>query len=329
MTTRWGILGCGDVCEVKSGPGFQKARGSELVAVMRRDALKAADFARRHNVPRWYDDAEALVNDPEVDAVYVASPPSSHLELALKVAKAKKPCLVEKPMARNAEECKRMMDAFAHAGVPLFVAYYRRALPVFIRARQLVDRGEIGLVTSATIRFSRPHNPNAGWRVDPQISGGGLFLDLASHALNALEWILGDFEDAQGQASSIMTNNVVEDLVTLQWRAPRRQDERRIDALGTAIYNFASAVSEDVLEITGTAGRLSWACFGDGTLAITRADGRVEVERHPPPAHVHQPLIQTIVDELHGKGKCPSNALSGMRTNAIMDEALRSFRAGR
>src|SRR3954452_10240835 len=98
-TIRWGIIGCGDVTEVKSGPGFQKATGSALVAVMRRDGDKARDYARRHGVARAYDNADDLIQDPEVDAVYIAPPPSSHADLALRTSAAGKPCLVEKPMA--------------------------------------------------------------------------------------------------------------------------------------------------------------------------------------------------------------------------------------
>ena len=126
---RWGIIGCGDVTEVKSGPAFAKADGSALVAVMRRTAELAEDYARRHGVPRWYADAEALVRDPEVDAVYVATPPSSHREYVLLAARHDKPVYVEKPMAMNHRECLDMVAACRDAGVPLFVAYYRRALP--------------------------------------------------------------------------------------------------------------------------------------------------------------------------------------------------------
>src|SRR3954447_6932178 len=142
-TIRWGIVGCGDVTECKSGPAFGKARNSALVAVMRRDGAKAADYAKRHGVPRWYDDADKLIGDPEVDAVYVATPPGSHLEYALKVAAAGKPCYVEKPMARSFVECQRMIDTFERAKVPLFVAYYRRALPRFVKLKELLDSGEI------------------------------------------------------------------------------------------------------------------------------------------------------------------------------------------
>ena len=181
-TVRWGIIGCGDVTEVKSGPGFQKARGSALVAVMRRDAAKAEDYARRHGVPRWYTDAEALVRDPEVDAVYVATPPSTHCEYTVLAARAGKPVYVEKPMALDHAECRTMIDACAAAGVPLFTAYYRRAMPRFARIKALLDAGAIGTVRVAAVCVYRAFTPPAGalpWRIDPAISGGGLFVDLA------------------------------------------------------------------------------------------------------------------------------------------------------
>jgi predicted dehydrogenase len=75
---RWGIIGCGDVTEIKSGPAFNKVANSKLVAVMRRDSAKAADYAKRHHVPKWYDDASKLINDPEVNAIYIATPPLQH-----------------------------------------------------------------------------------------------------------------------------------------------------------------------------------------------------------------------------------------------------------
>lgn len=114
-TVRWGLIGCGDVAEVKSGPALYKAEGSALVAVMRRDRTKAEDYARRHNVSRAHTRTEDLIEDPEVDVVYIATPPSSHCDIALKVAAAGKPCLVEKPMAMNHAECLQMVQAFRAA----------------------------------------------------------------------------------------------------------------------------------------------------------------------------------------------------------------------
>src|SRR5262252_4417455 len=158
MTIRWGIIGCGDVTEVKSGPGFQKAEGSELVAVMRRRGDLARDYARRHGVPSWYDDAEKLIRDPSVDAVYIATPPGEHERLALAVCAARKPAYVEKPMARSHGECRRMVEAFQAARVPIFVAYYRRALPRFLKARELLTSGQLGRITGVTYRLSGPYH---------------------------------------------------------------------------------------------------------------------------------------------------------------------------
>src|SRR5512137_1764130 len=166
---RWGIVGCGNVTEVKSGPGFQKADGSSLVAVMRRDRRKAEEYARRHGVPRVHDTADALVRDSGVDAVYSATPPTSHCELAMQAAAAGKPCLVEKPMAMTHAECVRMNEAFRASGVPLFVAYYRRALPRFLEVRRELESGAIGPVTDVHVRISEPlatGDAAAGWRFD-------------------------------------------------------------------------------------------------------------------------------------------------------------------
>src|ERR1700679_1527392 len=187
---RWGILGCGAVTEVKSGPALQRAAGSALVSVMRRTPGLAEDYARRHGVPRWTDSARALIEDPEVSAVYVAAPPGAHLELALAVAAAGKPAYVEKPMARSHAECARMVAAFADRGLPLFVAYYRRALPRFTLVRSLLDTGRIGDPRSLVYRYvrARGRTPAGDWRLDPAISGGGLLLDLGSHALDLFDW---------------------------------------------------------------------------------------------------------------------------------------------
>lgn len=109
-TIGWGIIGVGDVTEVKSGPAFQKADHSALVAVMRRTSALARDYAERHGVTRWYDDADALIHDPHVNAVYIATPPDTHMDYTLRVAQAGKPVYVEKPMARHHAECRRMID---------------------------------------------------------------------------------------------------------------------------------------------------------------------------------------------------------------------------
>ncbi|MCU0792889.1 MAG: Gfo/Idh/MocA family oxidoreductase, partial [Opitutaceae bacterium] len=251
---RWGILGCGDVTEIKSGPALQKARGSALVAVMRRDAAKAADYARRHVVARWYDDARALVHDPEVDAIYVATPPGAHVEGALLAAAAGKPCYVEKPFARSTAECDSILAAFRTAGLPVYVAYYRRMLPRFVQVAELLRAGALGRLTgvqvSRAFAAAAPdptHNPP--WRLDAAHSGGGLFLDLGSHTLDLLDHLLGPLHEVHGLASNQATPLPIEDNVAMTFRTA--------DGVpGVASWNFASAVSVDEIVLSGTGGRL-------------------------------------------------------------------------
>lgn len=330
MPIRWGIIGCGDVCEVKSGPAFQKATGSELVAVMRRDAARAEDFARRHGVPKWYSDAQALIDDPDVDAVYVATPVGSHLSYALKVAEAGKPCYVEKPMARSHRECVRMCEAFERSPrkPPLFVAYYRRKLPRFEKVKELIDAGRIGTVTAVNVRLSQPshrRSPDARlqWRLCAEDAGGGLFMDLASHALDVLDHILGEVAEVAGFAVNRARAYDVEDAVAMQFKYAS-------GAIGAGLWNFASAVSEDIIEITGTEGRIALSTFGNDPVQLILPAGRERFDL-PNPPHVHQPLVQTIVDQLNGKpgAACPSTGRSAARTARVMDEALRGYYGGR
>lgn len=319
---RWGIVGCGDVTEIKSGPGFQKASGSALVAVMRRDEPRARDYARRHGVPRAYGRAEDLIADPDVDAVYVATPPSSHLEVALKVAAAGKPCLVEKPMARNHAECLLMADAFAARGLPLWVAYYRRALPRFLLVRDLLAEGAIGSITSVHVSLARPlltGDEARSWRVTPEIAGAGLFFDLGSHCLDLLDFLVGPIADVTGFSVNSGRAYTAEDVTGAAFRfaAP---------IAGTGLWNFNAAAPEDGIIVSGTDGQLHTPVFADTDVTVVRGGERRVFEIRNPP-HVHQPLIQTIVDELHGQGRCPSPAESAARTSWVMDRCVTGYYA--
>jgi 1,5-anhydro-D-fructose reductase (1,5-anhydro-D-mannitol-forming) len=319
---RWGIIGCGDVTEVKSGPGFQRAEGSALVAVMRRNGERAADYARRHGVPRWYDDADALIADPAVDAVYVATPPDSHADYAGRVAAAGKPAYVEKPMARHTPECDRMVEAFAQAGLPLFVAYYRRRLPRFLAIRQWLAEGAIGRVTGLRYLNSAPrHRDDAGWRLDAAVAGGGHFLDVGSHVLDLIDFLFGPLADVAGSAANLGGSCAVEDAVAMSFRVG--------DGVpGVAAWDFASAVTEDSFVVSGTEGRLTFSVFGNEPVQCENAAGLTLLER-PNPPHVAQPLIQTVVDDLLGRGRCPSTGESARRTTQVMDTVLAGYYGGR
>jgi predicted dehydrogenase len=324
-TIRWGIIGVGDVTEVKSGPGFQKANNSSLVAVMRRNGDLAKDYAERHGVPRWYDDADALIHDDEVDAVYIATPPSSHKELTLKVAAAKKPVFVEKPMALTFEECEAMIAACESADVPLWVAFYRRTMPRFAKIKAILDAGTIGAVRTVTIRHYHPSNANEldsgnlPWRVRPEISGGGIFVDMGAHMLDFLDYVVSPIKTAQGSATNQNGDYTAEDTVAGTF-------EFESGAIGTGIWCYSGFDDLDETIITGTQGSIAFSAFDEAPVKLTTRAG-VETFSIANPEHVHQPLIQTIVDELNGVGTSPSTGVSGARATRVIDQLLQDYRA--
>ena len=313
---KWGIIGCGDVTEVKSGPAFNLADNSKLVAVMRRTGKLAEDYARRHNVPKWYGNADDLINDPEVDAVYIATPPSSHKYYTLAAAEAKKIVYVEKPMALNYSECLEMIDKCKKMKVPLFVAYYRRALPRFMKIKEIISSGMIGNVCSVEITFlkkpfekdllGKPH-----WRVDPSIAGGGYFVDLASHQIDILQFYLGDIVAAKGFKVHQSNLYEAEDGVTASIQFPG-------NIIGSGIWNFNSFKEVDRTEILGNNGSIIFSTFGNEPIIIETNEGieKLSIEN---PTHIQLPLIQKIVNELSGQGKSPSNGYTGSQTNKVID----------
>jgi predicted dehydrogenase len=316
---RWGIIGCGDVTEVKSGPAFNRVEHSSLVAVMRRDGEKARDYALRHQVPRWYDQVNALIDDPEVNAIYIATPPDAHCDYTLRAARAGKPVYVEKPMARTHAECLKMIEGCQHAGVSLFVAYYRRCLPLYLKVQELITNGVIGSVRFVSIQLV--HSAHEGdehqpWRVRPEIAGGGHFYDLASHQLDALDFLLGPVTAVGGQSANQAGLYPAEDIVTASWR-------HASGALGSGVWCFTAAPGRrtDLTEITGSQGRLSFSFFESQPLVLETSHG-VEEIHFPRQDPIQQPLIQTVVDDLRGVGHCPSTAESGARTNAVMEKIV-------
>ncbi len=320
---RWGIIGCGDVTEVKSGPGFQKANGSRLVAVMRRDGGAARDYARRHGVPRAYDHAADLIGDAGVDAVYVATPPSSHHDYALQALAAGKPAYVEKPMACSHRECRAMNAAAEAAGLPLFVAYYRRMLPRFVAVRDALRDGRIGTPLTVTAQYASPPDPSLGagplpWRYRPEIAGGGLFVDMGSHALDLLDHLLGPIDEVRGFAVNQLGAYAAEDAVAFAMRF-------RSGVIGTARFAFTAREHADRVEIAGSHGVLRYATFAEVPFEIETARGATH-SRIAHPKHVQQPLIQSIVDELRGFGNCPSTGTSAARTSWVINRVLDQYR---
>lgn len=321
---RWGVLGVGNVCEVKSAPAMNHIPNSRLAAVMRRDEAKVKDYAARHRVSKWYTSAEALIHDPEVNAIYIATPPNAHLELTKLVAAAGKPVYVEKPMARTHAECLEMIDTCEKAKVPLFVAYYRRALPHFVKIKALLDQGEIGKIRTVHINLKQEVEADLitklanNWRVNPEIAGGGYFFDLASHQLDLLDFFFGKISHASGFASNQAKAYPAEDIVTGSFAF-----ESGILGTGNWCFSASHAARKDEIIIDGDKGQIRFPTFGKGEFTLIRNFESPQHFELPLPTHIQQPLIHSIVDELLGRGTSPSNGISGARANWVMGELVK------
>ncbi|MCD7973866.1 MAG: Gfo/Idh/MocA family oxidoreductase [Candidatus Azobacteroides sp.] len=319
---RWGIIGCGDVCKVKSGPAFYKSEHSSLVAVMRRDNQKAKDFALRHGVPSYYSEADKIILNPDIDAVYIATPPESHKEYAIKAMRAGKTVYVEKPMAMNYPECLEMLKVAEETNRKLFVAYYRRTLPYFLKVKELLDNNELGKLQTVTIQYSRaplPSDKNVeshSWRVKKEIAGGGYFYDMAPHTLDILDFLLGEITEAKGFSANLGNLYPVEDTVSAIFRF-------QSGIQGTGQWNYAGAEGEekDIVEINGEKGYIRFNTFAFKPIELATHRGR-EFYTTEHPQHIQQPLIQSIIEELRGNGKCPSTGVSGARTSRVIDKIM-------
>lgn len=317
---KWGIIGCGDVTEVKSGPAFQKVPHSTVVAVMRRNAEKAADYAQRHGISKWYTDADALINDPDVNAVYVATPPDSHADYAIRAMRAGKPVYVEKPMALNGTECEAMNRVSRETGMPLFVAFYRRALPYFLKVKELIDQKTIGDIRCVNVQLNwQPADreldkgPLPNWRVTPEISGGGLFHDLASHQFDLLEFLLGPIQSASGLTRNQAGLYQADDLVVASFAFES-------GVLGTGSWCFTVNPEQrmEQTQLIGSKGKITFSFF-ENFIIIVDTEAGTETITVPFPDHVQQPLIELIVNELRGEGKSPSTGKTGGRSSMVLD----------
>lgn len=316
---RWGLIGCGNVTEVKSGPAFNKVDGSELQIVMRRNKELAKDYAYRHKVPQWTGDAQEVIDNESLDAIYIATPPGSHADYAIKAMQAGKAAYVEKPMAATYEQCQAMLDVSKQTGQPLFVAYYRRTLPGFLKVKELIEQGEIGKVLYVNIRLLRPPTPaefndeREFWRLNKEQAGGGIFYDLASHQLDYLDFLFGPIEKAQGLASNRGGFYDVEDTVSASFRFSN-------GVLGNGLWSFVTSedAREDSIEVVGSDGKLVFSSFQHTPVQMFK-DGQIFEYPYLNPENIQYHLIKQVVESCRGIGVCVSTGESAARTNKIME----------
>lgn len=316
---RWGIIGCGNVTEKKSGPAYQKTAGFEIVAVMRRDAEKAADYAKRHGIQKHYSDADALINDPEVDAVYIATPPDSHKFYGLKVAESGKICCIEKPLAPNYEDSKAIYEAFEAKNIPLFSAYYRRTLPRFKQIKKWLDANSIGQIRHINWHLSKPASEQDlsglyNWRTDAAVAKGGYFDDLASHGLDLFNYLLGDIKEVSGISLNQQNLYSAKDALVACWL---HED----GITGTGSWNFGCATREDMVIIYGSLGTISFSIFDESPVILSNENGILPLMiEHPENVQLHH--VEAIKEQLLGSRIHPSNGRTATHTSWVMDRIM-------
>lgn len=346
---KWGIIGLGDVCQIKSGPAFYKCEGSELVAVMRRTPGKAKEYAAT-KVPGGkcvgYDNIDEFLNHPDLDAVYVSTRPGTHLGICKKVAKAGKACYVEKPVGRCAQETQEIVKVFEHSHLKLYTAYISRAYDRTQKVRALLAEGVIGdkivnvsykLIGSGGARDIT--GPSLPWRLDPEQSGGGLIMDVGCHLLDRVDYFCGPLINVKGFAENKNSPNVpVEDYVHLttelgesSWAALPSGKGAKIEC--TWDFSPKDADPMDELVICGPKGSLKMAGMSaDGPVRVYNEKGVLQSEyTFDMPEHTAQGLIQAVTNDLLGKEKSSflSYGDNAIRTQKVIDVALQSYYGGR
>ncbi len=318
----WGVIGVGSVCEVKSVPAMYKTPNSKVISVMRRTAAKAEDFAKRHAIENWTTNASEVIEHPDIDIVYIATPPKYHKQYALQVAAAGKACYIEKPMAVTYQACKDIVTVFKQKQLPLYVAYYRTCLPNFLKVKEFLDNGKIGKPLQVQLNLTKPLDVvkegyfETNWRINPDVAGDGYFYDLGSHQINILEFLFGDIIAVNSMVDNQSKLHACNDVVSAQIRFKNK-------CIATCFWSFNTATPQrkDELIIKGELGVLKMACFNDAPIEFTDTKGVVSSTKISYPEHVQLPLVTSIVNDLlTDKTNTYSTGNKGAQTNYWLEQ---------
>ena len=319
----WGFIGCGEVTEKKSGPAFNEVEGSQVVAVMSRSENKARSYAERHHIRKWYTDAQELIDDPDVNAIYIATPPSSHATFAIMAMRAGKPVYIEKPLAASYNDCIRINRISEQTGVPCFVAYYRRYLPYFQKVKEIIENGTIGKVINVQLRFSvhprdldYKNEKELPWRLQPDIAGGGYFYDLAPHQIDLLQNIFGVITRAHGYPANRAHLYKAEDTVSACFFF-----ENGVTGSGSWCFVGHESAKEDRIEVIGDKGSLSFSVFTYEPIVLITSEGKQSITV-PNPSYVQLPIIKHVIEHLQGIGHCECTSISATPVNWVLDRIL-------
>ncbi len=317
-TIRWGIIGCGNVADHAGATPLYRTPGSELIAVARRDAAQAADFAARHGAKRWYTDAAALIADPEINAVYIASPHDLHREQATLAARAGKIVLCEKPMGTSVADAQAIVDVCQANDAPLTVAYHRRCWPITRVIRRLLGEHAIGDIVQARVQLSdeRIADPARQWLASRERSGGGALATAGSQWIDLLRFLLGEIVKTTAYCAW-GSNEEVEDTVSALMQTA--------EGIPVALHiTLRSPIAIDEIDIIGTEGRIVGGPYAAGLWTVHRRDKLPETVQFPHSGPTHSEMITDLVPRLLAGQPSPIPGKEAVATWRVMEALYHS-----
>lgn len=316
------MIGCGAVTQVKSAPAYQQQAGFALKGVFNRTFKTAKDYAKRHDIEKVYTSIEQLLNDPEIHAVYIATPPDSHLEYALMVAAANKICCIEKPIAPNYCDAQRIVETFKKAKLPLFVAYYRRSLPRFNKIKTLIESGEIGAIRSVNWQMTRSPSPqdlsnDYNWRTDKLIAPGGYFDDIGCHGLDLFAYLFGDYETVNGIAANQANYYTAYDSIVANWCHSN-------GITGTGSWHFATDSREDLVTVIGSAGKITFSVLLEAPIRVYKHNQLIDEIIIEHPKHIQAFHVANMAASLIDGSEHPSTGNTALQAAKTMATILKT-----
>jgi predicted dehydrogenase len=307
-------------------PGFALAKNCRVSALFRRNLARAQESARQYKIPLAFDSAEALCRCAEVDAVFVATPNSLHLEDVLLAIGCGKPVLCEKPMGMKAEECRRMVEAARAANILLGVAQVFRFEDSTARLRERIASEQIGRLIFARCEFCYQGRGHARtWITNPVLAGGGPIADVGVHCVDALRYMLQDeILRVTARATFDEGSGAVEASAALALEFLR-------GTLGTVLVSTRGEYRTPI-EIVGEAGTLR----ADDGLNVERPielqlrrDGAVVESAVVSNQFAYARQVDAFAGAVEGRAKFPVPGEEGWQNQEILDAAYRSIRSGK
>ena len=321
MTLKWGVLSAGSVAQRRAMPAINKASDAELYALLSRDEERAQRLATEHGAHMYYTTVEELLSDEALDAIYVSTPVYLHCEQVIAAAERGFHVLCDKPMAMNAAECRRIIDACQGNSVHLQICFLFRFHSCFQKIKGWVAAGHLGQIVQGRAPFLKPFPiPTGAWRGDPDQGGGGSLMDLGSHGVDLLRYIIGEVNQVSAFCNTVVHGYDVEETGTVMLRFEN-------GAQGFIDTSFAAAGCDLVLEVYGTDGWV-WVYNDDGWKIKLSINGDSQV--------IDSPFEDLYQYQFEHFARCVSDGetpivtgIDGLRTNQILAAAYESDRTGK